>query len=245
VFRIVHDYFGHGILGNQFGAIGEENATLQHLDLYSDEAAPAVIFQTRGQNSWVNFSGANKEANDLRKQARELRKQGETKKADELVEQANKLFKFVEPKIAIFPTKFNFRRYETARRISEQEDINTRPNKRVDDLPKLLEKYSKRSSGTRGVDKRNVRRTKRIGLLDLNVVAEYTLDNKVDSQQNLISKDMKQQEESVSKKILTQDQIKELMTYPDYWRGTLREAAEQGESIEETYKKYEKLEYLM
>ena len=61
-----------------------------------------------------------------------------------------------EPKIAIFPTKFNFKRYETARRISEQEDINSRPNQRVDDLPGLLEKYSKRSSGTRGVDKRNV-----------------------------------------------------------------------------------------
>jgi hypothetical protein len=59
--------------------------------------------------------------------------------------------KELEPKIAIFPTKFNFRRYETARRISEQEDINSRPNKRVDDLPGLLEKYSKRSSGTRGV----------------------------------------------------------------------------------------------
>ena len=56
---------------------------------------------------------------------------------------------------------------------------------------------------------------------------------------------MKQQEESVNKKILTQDQIEELMTYPDYWRGTLRRAAERGESIEETYKKYEKLEYLM
>jgi hypothetical protein len=56
-----------------------------------------------------------------------------------------------ETKIAIFPTKFNFRRYETARRISEQEDINSRPNKRVDDLPGLLERYSKKSSGTRGV----------------------------------------------------------------------------------------------
>ena len=56
---------------------------------------------------------------------------------------------------------------------------------------------------------------------------------------------MKQQEESVSKKILTQDQIEELMTYPNYWRNTLREAAERGESIEETYKKYEKLEHLM
>ena len=149
-----------------------------------------------------------------------------------------------EPKIAIFPTKFNFRRYETARRISEQEDINSRPNQRVDDLPELLERYSKKSSGTRGINKRSLRRTKRIGAFDVNVVAEYTLDNKVDSQQNLISKDMKQQEESVSKKILTQDQIEELMTYPDYWRNTLREAAERGESIKETYEELKELDYL-
>jgi hypothetical protein len=150
-----------------------------------------------------------------------------------------------EPKIAIFSTKFNFKRYETARRISEQEDINSRPNRGVDDLPGLLERYSKKSSGTRGVNKRSLRGTKRIGVFDVNVIEEYSLDNKVDSQQNLISEDMKQQEESVNKKILTQDQIEELMTYPNYWRGTLREAAERGESIEETYKKYEKLEYLM
>ena len=150
-----------------------------------------------------------------------------------------------EPKIAIFPTKFNFRRYETARRIREQEDINSRPNQRVDDLPKLLEKYSNRSSGTRGVNKRNVRRTKRIGAFNVNVIAEYTLDNKVDSQQNLILEDMKQQEESVNKKILTQDQIAELMTYPNYWRGTLREAAERGESIKETYEELKELEHLM
>jgi hypothetical protein len=179
VFRIVHDYFGHGILGNQFGAIGEENATLQHLDLYSDEAAPAVIFQTRGQNSWVNFSGVNKEANDLRKQARELRKQGKTKEADKLVEQANKLFKFAEPKIAIFPTKFNFKRYETARRINEQETIDSRPNRRANVLSKLLETYSKKSSGTRGVNKRSVQEVRKIGIFDLNVIAEYTLDNKI------------------------------------------------------------------
>lgn len=62
---------------------------------------------------------------------------------------------------------------------------------------------------------------------------------------NLISEDMKQQEESVNKKILTQDQIKELMTYPNYWRNTLREAAEQGESIKEVYEELKELEYLM
>ena len=85
-----------------------------------------------------------------------------------------------EPKIAIFPTKFNFKRYETARRISEQEDINSRPNRGVDDLPKLLEKYSKRSSGTRGVNKRSIRGPKRIGAFDVNVIAEYTLDDAID-----------------------------------------------------------------
>ena len=56
---------------------------------------------------------------------------------------------------------------------------------------------------------------------------------------------MKQQEESVSKKILTQDQIEELMTYPDYWRGTLREAAERGESIKETYEELKDFEAMM
>ena len=149
-----------------------------------------------------------------------------------------------EPKIAIFPTKFKFKRYETARRISEQEDINSRPNQRVDDLSGLLERYSKRSSGTRGINRRNLQEVRKIGVFDVNVIAEYTLDNKVDSQQNLISKDMKQQEESVNKKILTQDQIKELMTSPDYWRGTLRKAAERGESIKETYEELKELDYL-
>jgi hypothetical protein len=108
-----------------------------------------------------------------------------------------------------------------------------------------LEKYSKRSSGTRGINKRNLQEVRKIGVFDVNVIAEYTLDNKVDSQQNLISKDMKQQEESVSKKILTQDQIEELMTYPNYWRNTLREAAERGESIKETYEELKDFEAMM
>ena len=56
---------------------------------------------------------------------------------------------------------------------------------------------------------------------------------------------MKQQDESVSKKILTQDQIEELMTYPDYWRGTLRRAAERGEKIKETYEELKDFEAMM
>jgi hypothetical protein len=181
VFRVVHDYFGHGILGNQFGAIGEENATLQHLDLYSQEAVPAVIFQTRGQNSWVNFSGVNKRAEELRSKARKLKKEGKLEQSEKLFKKANEIFKFAEPKNNIFPNIFNFKRYETARRINEQEDINNRASKRDNELSGLLEKYSASSSGTRGLDKRDVRGTKRIGVLDVAVKAEYTLDETIDS----------------------------------------------------------------
>lgn len=116
VFRVVHDYFGHGILGNQFGAVGEENATLQHLDLYSLKALPAVIFQTRGQNSWVNFSGVNDEA--LRKI-----KEGSKTNNKNLLEEGQKEFRFATPKDNILPKTFNFKTYETARRIHEQEEI--------------------------------------------------------------------------------------------------------------------------
>lgn len=55
VFRIVHDFFGHGIEGSGFGARGEENAWQSHMRLYSQAALPAVTSETRGQNSWVNY----------------------------------------------------------------------------------------------------------------------------------------------------------------------------------------------
>ena len=55
VFRIVHDFFGHGLEGAGFGARGEENAWQAHMRLYTKAALPAVTSETRGQNSWVNF----------------------------------------------------------------------------------------------------------------------------------------------------------------------------------------------
>jgi len=41
-------------------------------------------------------------------------------------------------------------------------------------------------------------------------------------------------EELKKKQQLTEEQIKELMSYPSHWRPTLEEAAERGESIKET-----------
>lgn len=65
VFRIVHDFFGHGLEGSGFGARGEENAWQSHMRLYSEAALPAVTSETRGQNSWVNYGpfGAQNRAN--------------------------------------------------------------------------------------------------------------------------------------------------------------------------------------
>jgi hypothetical protein len=54
-FRAVHDYFGHGMEGANFGARGEENAWQAHKRLFSPDAIPALTTETRGQNSWVNF----------------------------------------------------------------------------------------------------------------------------------------------------------------------------------------------
>jgi hypothetical protein len=55
IFRAVHDVFGHAKEGVGFRADGEENAWLQHLQMYSELARPAMTAETRGQNSWVNY----------------------------------------------------------------------------------------------------------------------------------------------------------------------------------------------
>lgn len=55
VFRIVHDYYGHGADGNGFRAAGEEAAWRAHAAMFSPEARRAMTSETRGQNSWVNY----------------------------------------------------------------------------------------------------------------------------------------------------------------------------------------------
>jgi hypothetical protein len=55
LFRAVHDAFGHGKEGNQFGAKGEMVAWLVHSKMFSPEARAAMSAETFGQNSWVNY----------------------------------------------------------------------------------------------------------------------------------------------------------------------------------------------
>ena len=58
LFRIVHDYFGHALEGATFSPRGEENAWQAHVLMYSPLAAKAMTTETRGQNSWLNYSDA-------------------------------------------------------------------------------------------------------------------------------------------------------------------------------------------
>ena len=74
VFRAVHDYYGHGTTGASFGPKGEELAFGAHSQIYSPLAKMAAATETRGQNSFVNYSSINA---DLQKQMIPLKIQQE------------------------------------------------------------------------------------------------------------------------------------------------------------------------
>jgi len=112
VFRFVHDFFGHAKLGNGFGAIGEENAWNVHSLMFSPLAQRALASETRGQNAWVNFSGVNDAAFELRNKAREARKNGDTKEAKRLSNLAYSKMKFADQKIGLLPEEFSKSTYQ-------------------------------------------------------------------------------------------------------------------------------------
>ena len=58
-FRAIHDYWGHYIGRNNFTADGEEKAWEQHSKMFSPLARRAMTSETRGQNSWFNYSPGN------------------------------------------------------------------------------------------------------------------------------------------------------------------------------------------
>lgn len=75
MFRAVHDYMGHVVPGSMFGAPGEEIAYAAHSQTLSPLAQLALLSETRGQNSWVNYSPANadiiREMNELKLRQKE------------------------------------------------------------------------------------------------------------------------------------------------------------------------------
>ncbi len=93
-FRAVHDYFGHAVKGNQFGAKGEEIAWASHEQMYSPLAKIAMTSETRGQNSFVNYTPVNAELysqmEDLRKLQQEARSKGDTESVNFLANELKK-----------------------------------------------------------------------------------------------------------------------------------------------------------
>ncbi len=63
-FRAVHDAYGHGLHGNGFGPEGEEKAWATHSQMYSKLARLAMTSETRGQNSFVNYTPINAKLNE-------------------------------------------------------------------------------------------------------------------------------------------------------------------------------------
>ena len=167
IFRFVHDFFGHAKRGNGFGPKGEENAWDVHSRMYTPLARRAMTSETRGQNSWVNFSGVNEEAFKLRDKARRLRKEGRTDEAASLVEQVYETMAFAEQKIGLMPEKYTANPYieggdpefsldnGTLGKVGEEftvsdeinTDVESKGTPRLDDVSFSIDEKVKRHEG--------------------------------------------------------------------------------------------------
>ena len=107
VFRAIHDFFGHAELGNSFGAKGEENAWNVHVRMFSPLAARAMTTETRGQNSYVNFSGVNDKITALREEARKLRAEGKLEEAEAISQKIYEVGSFADQKMGLLPEEFS------------------------------------------------------------------------------------------------------------------------------------------
>lgn len=103
LFRAVHDAIGHGELGNGFGAVGEENAWANHSRMYTPLARRAMTTETRGQNSWVNFSGSNIAATAKIAQGNKLIAQGDKEEGEKIKKEGQDEFRFADQKIGLLP----------------------------------------------------------------------------------------------------------------------------------------------
>jgi hypothetical protein len=105
--RAIHDYFGHFVGRNQFGKVGEEAAWVDHSKMFSPEAQRAITTETRGQNSWVNFSGVNDAAIAKMQEGNQLIKEGKVTEGNKLIKEGQSEFKFAEQKVALMPEEFS------------------------------------------------------------------------------------------------------------------------------------------
>jgi DNA-binding XRE family transcriptional regulator len=141
LFRAVHDFYGHAELGNSFGPKGEENAWNVHARMFSPIARRAMTTETRGQNSYVNFSGINKEADKLREKARKLREEGKFDEALEITGQIYQLTSFADQKVGLLPEEFS--QIEDFESISSKFDNSKRSFSKAELDELVNSKYTK------------------------------------------------------------------------------------------------------
>ena len=147
VFRAVHDFYGHAELGNSFGPLGEENAWNVHARMFSPLARRAMTTETRGQNSYVNFSGINDEAFKLRDEARKLREEGKEAEADALTEQVYEMMKFADQKVGLLPEDFSSLQESDIDQTLSEESL-TGYDKMMNRIDDIIQRMSKKPDMT-------------------------------------------------------------------------------------------------
>jgi hypothetical protein len=119
-FRAVHDLFGHGVYGNEFGPKGEELAFGAHSQMYSPLARIALATETRGQNSVVNYTPLNVELKAELAKLDALRyeamRRGDEGLANEIAQQKRALygenFQYAPNRGLLLPPEFTDPMYE-------------------------------------------------------------------------------------------------------------------------------------
>jgi hypothetical protein len=112
-FRAVHDAFGHAAFGNAFGAKGEEVAWALHKQMYSPLAQLAMTAETRGQNSFVNYTPLNvnivTRANELDNLINTARRSGDEAGLKDLLAEKKELYgswQYAPQKGILLPPEF-------------------------------------------------------------------------------------------------------------------------------------------
>jgi hypothetical protein len=113
MFRAIHDFYGHAVHGNTFGPKGEEIAYGAHAQMFSPLARMAMASETRGQNSFVNYTPVNAELkqriNRLNEARYEANRRGQTAdvaEIDKLLGEAWQGFQFAPQKSVLLPPEF-------------------------------------------------------------------------------------------------------------------------------------------
>lgn len=144
--RAVHDYFGHFVNRNQFGKIGEESAWVDHSKMLSPEAQRAISTETRGQNSYVHQTEANKGAFEKFKKGHELIKEGKVAEGNKLIREGQSEFQYAPQKVALLPKELtDWTKYKTGGKPQFARPLKTEAeaNKVTDEKAKQRASFSK------------------------------------------------------------------------------------------------------